>query len=133
MPMNFTYHPKYLFFVLPSNILGIYIYQINWKNSRSSRLLRFVWRFVVSILTGNGQSGSRDRKNLIGCYWKYYENRSFYQISWITIIVIFLRRTCCFHTQCTIVFGWTFIMRMCWFLHHFCRFCILGYGVGNGK
>ena len=37
----------------------------------------------------NGQSGSRDRKNLIGCYWKYYYNRSFYQISCITIIVIF--------------------------------------------
>ena len=36
----------------------------------------FAWRFV-SILTGNGQSGSRDRKNLTGCYGKYYDNRSF--------------------------------------------------------
>ena len=60
----------------------------------------FVWHFVVSILAGNGQSGSQsgshDRKNLIGCYWKYYENPNFYQISWITIIVIFFRRTCWF-------------------------------------
>ena len=59
------------------------------------RVQCFVWRFVVSILSsGNGQSDSRDRKSLIGCYWKYYEYRNFYQISWITIIVIFFRRTC---------------------------------------
>ena len=93
--MRLTFHPKYSFSVLPSNILGV-----KWIENLVDlfALLPATLRVqcFVSILTGNSQSGSRDRKNLIGCYWKQYDNRSFYQISCITIIVIFFRRINCF-------------------------------------
>ena len=93
---NSTFCPKYSFFVLRNNILGIK--WIEKTVAKSFWLLNYVpsvlvWCFV-STLRGNSQSGSRDRKYLIGCYWKNHDNRNFYQISCITITVIFFRRTC---------------------------------------
>ena len=92
--MDFTFRSKYSLFVLPSNILGI-----KWIEKT---LDLFASLLVTSCamcpvfysycsVTGNGQSSSRDRKNLIGCYWKCYHNCNFYQITCITIIVIFFR------------------------------------------
>ena len=91
--MYFTFHPKYSFFVLPSNILGIKWIEKTLDLFAPLQATLRVQCFIL-ILTGNGRSGSCDRKNLIGCYWKYNDNGSFYQISCVTIIVIVFRRIC---------------------------------------
>ena len=88
--MNFTFRPKYSFFVLSSNILGIKLikniidlFPLLLASQPMLRFQCFVWRFV-SILSRRTCTDVIENITI--------HNRSFYQISCATIIVIFLGR-----------------------------------------